>query len=188
MADGALDTDSVADAGAPEPRYQPPTGARASVADPNSKERYRRDIEAQIRANEERKAAERHSRRRADAEDDARVARESASLRQEVEDEIMQQRRREHGHDDFAGIEDGIDREATTALLHARRLTAAQRTFLRTILSGGEWTQARAKQIGHVESDACPHCGTGQPEDQEHSLALLTATRKVNTFFRNKTV
>ena len=86
---------AIADAGAPEPRYQPPTGARASVPDPNSKERYRRDIEAQIRANEERKAAERHSRRRADAEDDARVARESAALRREVEDEIMQQRRRE---------------------------------------------------------------------------------------------
>ena len=86
---------AIADAGAPEPRYQPPTGARASVADPNSKERYRRDIEAQIRANEERKAAERHSRRRADADDDTRVARESAVLRREVEDEIMQQRRRE---------------------------------------------------------------------------------------------
>ena len=50
---------AIADAGAPEPRYQPPTGARASMEDMNSKERYRRDIEAQIRANEERKAAER---------------------------------------------------------------------------------------------------------------------------------
>ena len=71
------------------------TGARAPMEDMNSKERYRRDIEAQIRANEERKAAERQSRRRADADDDTRVARESAALRREVEDEIMQQRRRE---------------------------------------------------------------------------------------------
>ena len=68
---------AIADAGAPEPRYEPPAHARASMEDMNSKERYRREIEAQIRANEERKAAE------------------SAALRREVEDEIMQQRRRE---------------------------------------------------------------------------------------------
>ena len=43
---------AIADAGAPEPRYEPPAHARASMEDMNSKERYRRDIEAQIRAND----------------------------------------------------------------------------------------------------------------------------------------
>lgn len=84
---------AISDAGTSQRAAHP--AARQYVEDPNSKEAYRRDIEAQIRAGEDRRAAEQHGRRRGDAEDDQRVERERAAMRREVEEEIAQQRRRE---------------------------------------------------------------------------------------------
>ena len=138
---------AIADAGAPEPRYQPTGARRTSVDDPNSKARYRRDIEAQIRANEERKAAERHSRRRADAEDDARVARESTALRREVEDEIMQQRRREQVVQDRADTS-----RRTSGSRGARTPTRARPT--RTGPSRGRRPRGSRRTVGRTATAA----------------------------------
>ena len=116
---------AIADAGAPEPRYQRPAHARASMEDMNSKERYRRDIEAQIRANEERKANERHSRRRAGAEDDARVARESAALRREVA--LALDGAHPRGEDAAEGGAEERGRDVLQRAPRAQRLRAARR-------------------------------------------------------------
>ena len=51
----------------------------------------------------------------------------------------------------------------------ARRLSAKQKAYLRTLVAGGEWTQARLHRIGRVDSPLCPHCpGTDAVECQEH--------------------
>eukprot|EP00664_Eupelagonemidae_sp_cell27_P006048 gene6048-8598_t len=82
-------------------------------------------------------------------------------------------RRRLH-HDDFAGIAAGIDQRATMALSGWRRLDGLSRGFLRVIIAGAVYTQARLYEMKLVDSAACPHCagrGDGGPtptEDQQH--------------------
>eukprot|EP00664_Eupelagonemidae_sp_cell27_P001926 gene1926-9544_t len=76
-------------------------------------------------------------------------------------------RRREY-HGDCAGIERGIDRRATMALYHARRLSGLERGYLRVIIAGGVFTQVRLHEMKKVDLPHCPACGEGVAEDQMH--------------------
>jgi len=69
---------------------------------------------------------------------------------------------------DMVGIEDGIDRGASLQLLDATDLDVAAKGKLRTILSGGVWTQERASRAYRHTSAVCPFCSTGEEEDHEH--------------------
>ena len=70
--------------------------------------------------------------------------------------------------DDMAGIENGIDRDATKALLGGAALGAQANDALRTIMSGAVWTQDRKFRASLAETAICPYCETGASEDHEH--------------------
>jgi ribonuclease HI len=69
---------------------------------------------------------------------------------------------------DMSGIEHGIDRDATLALLSGNHLVPFEQGILRGILAGAIWTQDRAQRSGRVASSVCEHCNTGEMEDHSH--------------------
>eukprot|EP00973_Karenia_brevis_P023096 3180779-Karenia_brevis.AAC.1 len=69
---------------------------------------------------------------------------------------------------DMHGIEDGVNREATGALLSSSNLTSVEKGFLRNILSGAMWTQDRKFRANLTDTDQCVHCGAGHVEDHCH--------------------
>ncbi|CAE8600524.1 unnamed protein product, partial [Polarella glacialis] len=70
--------------------------------------------------------------------------------------------------EDMHGIEDGIDREMTLALLRSSSLPPYEKSVLRSILAGSVWTQDRLSRAGMVQAATCPYCDAGAAEDHEH--------------------
>jgi ribonuclease HI len=66
------------------------------------------------------------------------------------------------------GIQFGIEREATTALLSSSRLTPLDKGTLRSILAGAVWTQDRLYRASLVSSPTCPYCDALVAEDHRH--------------------
>ena len=66
------------------------------------------------------------------------------------------------------GIECGVARDATMALLEGGRLGPHRGDMLRTILADGVWTQERKQRANMVASAVCVHCGEGEVEDHMH--------------------
>jgi hypothetical protein len=56
------------------------------------------------------------------------------------------------------GIEDGVDRVASAALLDGQRLPHLEAAYLRTVIVGGQLTNARLHQMEKVKSPICPFC------------------------------
>eukprot|EP00973_Karenia_brevis_P083223 11538719-Karenia_brevis.AAC.1 len=69
---------------------------------------------------------------------------------------------------DMAGIQCGIDRPATLALLGSQMLNDCEKGILRAVLTGAMNTQVRLHKAGVVDGPCCPYCGTGEVEDVEH--------------------
>jgi ribonuclease HI len=69
---------------------------------------------------------------------------------------------------DMQGIEHGIDRDATQALLMSSKLELRERAALRSILTGDVWTQDRACRAHLQPSGVCPFCSSGEVEDHRH--------------------
>jgi ribonuclease HI len=59
---------------------------------------------------------------------------------------------------DMHGIEHGVDRDATMALLAGGRLTPVAKGKLRSILTGAIWTQDRAYRANKAATPTCPFC------------------------------
>ena len=74
----------------------------------------------------------------------------------------------------MVGIEDGVDRVATTALLHGRRLSNNQKGILRNILAGAIRTQQWLRTANLAEDACCPDCGHAN-EDLTHMWWLCPA-------------
>lgn len=72
--------------------------------------------------------------------------------------------------DNLLGIEHGVNRDATMALLEGGRLGAEKDGILRTILADGLWTQERKHRANMRSSGRgqCPHCCEEAVEDQAH--------------------
>ena len=70
----------------------------------------------------------------------------------------------------MAGIEGGIDREASQALMCCGKLGSRQRSVLWTILAGGVWTQERAFRAQLQPTAICPHCDSGEDWEQPVSI------------------
>ncbi|CAE8721896.1 unnamed protein product [Polarella glacialis] len=70
--------------------------------------------------------------------------------------------------EDMHGIEDGIDREMTLALLRSSSLPPYEKSVLGSILAGSVWTQDRLSRAGMVQAATCPYCDAGAAEDHEH--------------------
>eukprot|EP00973_Karenia_brevis_P043245 5992057-Karenia_brevis.AAC.1 len=68
---------------------------------------------------------------------------------------------------DMRGLDAGVDRAATQALLHSANLSAYELGMLRAIISGAVWTQDRAFRAKQTDTDLCSFCGL-EREDQEH--------------------
>eukprot|EP00660_Eupelagonema_oceanica_P019749 gene19749-biopygen33098 len=77
--------------------------------------------------------------------------------------------RRAKAHDDVSGIGDGVDRDATCALLRrCPELTPYQLGIVRTIICGGTWTRARLHAIKVIPDPGCCYCGGAAEENQRH--------------------
>ena len=63
----------------------------------------------------------------------------------------------------------GIDKLATTKLIHSTKNPPDQRNALRELLCGCVWTQKRQFDCQRAESPLCLFCGE-EPEDEEHML------------------
>ena len=68
---------------------------------------------------------------------------------------------------DMDGLEEGVDRQATQALLFSTKLPPPHRAVLRQIMAGGVWTQDRACRASMQARDICPFCGE-EVEDHAH--------------------
>ena len=80
---------------------------------------------------------------------------------------------------DVAGIEEGIDRAATTAVLRGGRRTACAHGILCTVIAGGSWTRDRLFRCMVVSSAVCPYCDSGEVETQEHRYWTCIAWQTV---------
>ena len=69
---------------------------------------------------------------------------------------------------DMMGIEAGLERDATQALLLSGKFGAQEVASLRKILAGGVWTQDRACRAKLQATSVCPYCDSGEVEDHEH--------------------
>ncbi len=58
---------------------------------------------------------------------------------------------------DMEGLEQGLDREASTQLLRSRRLTPHAKGTLRSILSGAVWTQEKLAEARLAETAVCQY-------------------------------
>eukprot|EP00973_Karenia_brevis_P023386 3219235-Karenia_brevis.AAC.1 len=56
---------------------------------------------------------------------------------------------------DMQGIEGGIDRPASLAVLESRLMDDYRRGLLRSILAGAVWSGSRLRQAGVLASDVC---------------------------------
>eukprot|EP00973_Karenia_brevis_P089791 12399492-Karenia_brevis.AAC.1 len=68
---------------------------------------------------------------------------------------------------DMQGLESGVDRISTQALLQSSRLTKYEQGMLRGIMPGAIWTEDRSFRAGRASSSICKHCGT-ESETHEH--------------------
>eukprot|EP00973_Karenia_brevis_P038173 5262749-Karenia_brevis.AAC.1 len=68
---------------------------------------------------------------------------------------------------DMQGLDEGVDRDATMALLSRRSLSNEVRGALRTIVTGDVWSQDRLHRAGLVAKARCKFCNT-EAEDIEH--------------------
>eukprot|EP00973_Karenia_brevis_P023699 3266111-Karenia_brevis.AAC.1 len=69
---------------------------------------------------------------------------------------------------DMQGIQDGIDREATLALLKSKGFDGQSKGMLRSIMAGAFWTCKRLAHTKVLEDDTCPFCSLGEVEDECH--------------------
>eukprot|EP00973_Karenia_brevis_P053528 7438297-Karenia_brevis.AAC.1 len=83
-------------------------------------------------------------------------------LRQAMWEQAAQRR------SDMKGIEGGLDTEASRALLTTSKLPHYEAGVLRTILSGGIWTQDRACRANLSDTACCQYCTLGETEDHVH--------------------
>jgi ribonuclease HI len=88
---------------------------------------------------------------------------------------------------DMCGIENGIDREASTSLLADSKLDVRSKGWLRTIMSGGVWTQERAARAKLSESAICPYCSAGEVEDHDHLWWHCSAWERIRSCHPNAT-
>eukprot|EP00973_Karenia_brevis_P085922 11916917-Karenia_brevis.AAC.1 len=70
--------------------------------------------------------------------------------------------------DDMQGIEAGVDRFATLALLKSKCLSDERKGMLRGILCGACWTGHRLASAGQLPSPICPFCDSDAVEDELH--------------------
>ena len=68
---------------------------------------------------------------------------------------------------DMRGLEHGVDREVSQALLDSGKLLPPSQAVLRKIMAGGVWTQERAFRANLQPSPVCPFCQEA-PEDHVH--------------------
>eukprot|EP00660_Eupelagonema_oceanica_P019687 gene19687-biopygen9550 len=84
---------------------------------------------------------------------------------------------------DMDGLQRGVDVEASTAVLRAKgkrkALTPLDAGYLRVLIAGATWTQDRLNRCKLEESGVCPHCTTGDLEDQQHINWRCPAWRHV---------
>eukprot|EP00973_Karenia_brevis_P020186 2769688-Karenia_brevis.AAC.1 len=57
------------------------------------------------------------------------------------------------------GIQVGVDRSSTLALLSSRRIDDVKKGMLRIILAGAVRTNHNLFRIGQAQHDTCPYCG-----------------------------
>eukprot|EP00662_Eupelagonemidae_sp_cell21_P056944 gene56944-biopygen61147 len=88
---------------------------------------------------------------------------------------------------DMEGLERGLDRNATMALLNSRELTALLQGYLRVILAGAVWTQDRLQRCAVVPSAICEYCTMEEVEDQKHRYWRCPAWRHVRERHRAAT-
>eukprot|EP00973_Karenia_brevis_P063250 8794164-Karenia_brevis.AAC.1 len=69
---------------------------------------------------------------------------------------------------EFDGVQLGIDRSATLSRLHSCRTDDFHKGILRSILVGAVRSGHNLYKCGLAESDVCPFCAQGVPEDLGH--------------------
>eukprot|EP00973_Karenia_brevis_P026308 3628384-Karenia_brevis.AAC.1 len=69
---------------------------------------------------------------------------------------------------DMQGIEQGVDREASVALLKSKHVSDYDKGILRSILSGAFWTCHRLARAKKVATSICPFCDLHEVEDETH--------------------
>ena len=85
----------------------------------------------------------------------------------------------------MAGIANGIDRDASRALVCSKRVSAFDQGILRNILSGGIWIRDRAFRANMEDSNICKFCRTGEVEDHAHLWWHCPAWSCIRERFRN---
>eukprot|EP00973_Karenia_brevis_P076615 10642478-Karenia_brevis.AAC.1 len=95
---------------------------------------------------------------------------ESKHWQHEVRDAIryMNWRAAAARRSDMDGIQNGIDRVATSALLNNKRISDQRKGVLRTILCGAFWTGRRLASAKLRSSCKCPFCDLDADEDEMH--------------------
>ena len=83
------------------------------------------------------------------------------------------------------GMEDGINREATQALMLSSKLTPTEQGNLRTIQAGGLWTQDRRNRAGLTTAGGCPFCSAGTEETLEHIRWHCRAWKQIRDQYPN---
>eukprot|EP00660_Eupelagonema_oceanica_P004293 gene4293-23138_t len=69
---------------------------------------------------------------------------------------------------DVQGIERGIDREATWALMQRAKLDPYDLGIVRAIVCAGAWTRQSLQACQVVEDSTCPWCDSGEEETARH--------------------
>ena len=84
---------------------------------------------------------------------------------------------------DMEGIEGGVNRDATQAYSASSKTAPLDKSLLRTIPAGGLRTQDRKFRAGMVDANSCPHCSSGEKEDQAHIWWNCSAWRHIRQQF-----
>eukprot|EP00973_Karenia_brevis_P084847 11773266-Karenia_brevis.AAC.1 len=69
---------------------------------------------------------------------------------------------------DFDGLQFGVDRTSTLALLQGKRLDDHQKGILRGVLTGAVWFGHALFGAGLLAEDVCQYCGESCSEDLDH--------------------
>ena len=66
------------------------------------------------------------------------------------------------------GLQRGVDRDATQALLFHTKLPPPEKDLFRVVLAGAVWTEDRACRAKMVQTPVCQFCGK---EAKKHSMS-----------------
>ncbi|CAE8605679.1 unnamed protein product, partial [Polarella glacialis] len=69
---------------------------------------------------------------------------------------------------DMVGLEAGVDRMASSAVLQSKKLSDNQRGMLRSILAGAIFTEHRRWRAKLTANNECKFCLAGEVENEQH--------------------